>query len=491
MVRARLAIIVVLALLPGCGWWAKEEPVDARTASMREMLVHTPSSATITIAAPALNLFDALLTEFGLREYPVVQEALGTAGRLAGLDDTDSIEAIATALHLDSDAPIVLHLRPRTEDDQYDIVLMATSSDATTASTKAAEIAGAKENPEAPQTVAKGEAGAYYMDAGTLALSSSDAFLDECLNNSAPPLYGTKECPPTTAETIAFLIDRETAAQFARAQTLPILQDYFNSAVGEHIVTELWIEAEGPRITTRVQSPENAESTPLTLAPMLPPASESFIGWRMSKEGKDALREQWLATLPPSLENDPLYAMAATQLESFLHAIDDEVALAALGLEAARPQFVALFSLRDSNQAASLLGAFSPLFKEIAREEDTPVYGLPPEMGVPLAYALHEGVLIVGPDAAMVAGAVHQLTTGKPTALYESAIPPLDPSEPAAFRALLTQRLLADLVMPLLQGGDVDPRSLSLIEFVSQSEAIYVHRAQRNQWDTWNLKTIP
>lgn len=504
-IRAFIVLAICVALC-GCGWLSGDSSSAFSGSGLHRLLELAPESSQLSIGAQRISGLTEQIEAMGLGGNATIQDAIASWSITLGVQGDATPTGIANKLRLDPEGAIAIFMRPESEDEAFALAIAAYSTDVEKTLKAGARIVLSDfDERSIPQMLAvdtpaivEGSSGTVLNSENIFVIGTDSEFVAEssrALTDPTRVIYGDTTCEPSAPDAIVGLAKVEHLDAYIRAQGWDVIADAItaNADEGAPGVFELWSDDAGVNFRARIHHGDGApkDSKPLTLAPLLPTASEAFVGWRMGPEGKEFLREQWIGMLPESLNDDPLYAMAATQLDGFLHAIDDEVALTALGLSAGQPQFAGLFKLRDEGQAADILGGFSSLFTQVDTVGETPVYGLPPEMGVPVAYAIHNSVLVLAPDPEMAAGAVTQIEDGSPTNLFPSMDPSIDPKEGVALLGIFPRVFLEDLVIPFVFRGGWPPGSGGIRSFISSHREIRVVRKHEKSWESWHIVGIP
>lgn len=483
-----------------------------------------PDDAWLALAGPALAPWEARILELAAADGGDVPAAYGARleriGERLGVDGADSLSALARSLQLDPDAAFGLYLGEPDEPDAmppFVLAMQALDGDAAESAIRTA-IFGDRSG-EAASTDVSGmsvwrvdENGpVYFVDGRWVVVGSSFSLAAGTAARMAAPAdiaYGTDDCPAESADELAALVRMDRLGALS-----PLLAPAI-SAEGENngeasaveafaaryaappaaraIVTFRWDDA-GAECLYRLDTSahpglsEDGGSSALTLAPLLPPAAEAFAGVRFDESDLAAFSRTWMGLLPEAVRDDALYRMAEIQLQQALAALQDELAVAMLGVSSEQPAMMVLATLRDPEAAQRLFGAFSPLFTAVDEYEGTPIYGLPESLGFPLSYAAQGERLVLGPNATMVKGALMQWDSGEASPLFASLAPPLDPETPYTLAALFPQKLLREVALPAAR----DAVSAEAYERIDAVLARFAEvRILRDRADGWNRTRV-
>lgn len=519
--RAAIGFVVPALVLAAC-WRMESAPPPMAIPGAVDALRIAPEGAWLALAGPALapwearmlNVAEAMAPEDGGAAARYGARIGRIAGRF-GAANAESLTTLAHGLDLDPNAPFGLYLGE--PDEEGAAPPAAVAMHMLDAAAAESAVRNALFGDRIAEAAAGDEAGmalwrldengpAYFVHAPWIVFGTEANLVAGAAARIADPAgiaYGTADCPAESADELAALVRMDRLGALA-----PLLGPAFSPGGGDAgepsaletfaaryapppgapaVVTLRWDDA-GAELLYRIDGanhpalPQGGSSEGLTLAPMLPPASEAFAGVRFGETDLAAFSRMWMGLLPGAVRDDPLYKMAELQLQQALAALHDELAVAMLGVSSDQPALMALATLRDPEAAQQLFGAFSPLFTAVDDHEGTPIYGLPEALGFPLSYAAQGGRLVLGPNATMVKGALMQWDSGEASPLFASLEPPLDPAAPHTFAALLPQKLLREVILPAARDAVPETAYGRIDALLGQFAEVRILRGVEGSW---------
>lgn len=190
--------------------------------------------------------------------------------------------------------------------------------------------------------------------------------------------------------------------------------------------------------------PLAAGSESLRLATLLPTDATAFLALPMSGHGH-ALARDLINRLgaQTALPGDAL---------NVLESLHGELAIAATKGSPGRPNIVVLTQLGEGEARDTLATAASALAIETYNGVRIVSVPVPGGSGYDVQYALVGDVLAAATEMGAVKTAVDRLQTGKPSGLFASLRPPLDPASAPVMAAVALPPFLSDTLVPLLSG---------------------------------------
>jgi len=536
----RWGTLLGLGLLALSCWRAPEpEPAEqspetiAATATRRELLGFRPEGTVVAVAFPPLRSWYAKSMALARRAAPegfdVDAWAAARREQLAddfGVEDVETFFDIAHALGLNPEAPSAVFVGSRRNDEEQPppVTYLGQVRDRSVAVDALSRVALFEGEPV--EEIAVGDVvvrkgadsnAAYFIYDDYAVFSTLSEMVIGVAERFADPAevkYGTPGCPAGGPDEIAALVEmsqldiiRPFIQRFAPMDVAADTNDGSEHPVAElasqytagdpAVVTALWGDG-GIEILYRLDGEAHPEiaakhvsPAPLTLAPRLPAASEAILGLRFTEEGLANLERRWLALVPDSVKSDPLYKSAESQLGQTLAIIGEELAIGMMGVEMNQPQLMALIRVRQPSEAANLFGAFGPVFQEQDRYDGVSIQGLPPEMDIPLSYAIRDGILVLGPSALMVKGGLTQLDGENVGPLFRGLDPPIDPTVPRETLVVLPQSLIVGLVLPLASDAVSAPAMVAAQSLAQEFREVRIFQEFAGEWRISRFQLIP
>ncbi|MFA6239283.1 MAG: hypothetical protein WC655_00050 [Candidatus Hydrogenedentales bacterium] len=199
-----------------------------------------------------------------------------------------------------------------------------------------------------------------------------------------------------------------------------------------------------------VRRPESKEkAAALQLAPLLPTSATGFAALSMTDAGK-SLMQELVGSLgvQQSLPGDA---------RSMLESLDGELAVAATKGSPGRPNIVLLAHIGEGQARETLKSAASALAVENYNGVSIVSIPIPGGTNYQVQYALVGDVLAVATEMGDVKTAVDRIQSGKPSGLFASLAPPLDPAAPPRMAIVANASFVSETFAPLLANRGVLP----------------------------------
>ncbi len=200
-----------------------------------------------------------------------------------------------------------------------------------------------------------------------------------------------------------------------------------------------------------VRRPEDKEKTAaaLHLAPLLPTSATGFTALSMTDAGKSLMQElAGSLGVQRSLPGDA---------RSMLESLDGELAVAATKGSPGRPNVVLLARIGEGQARETPRSAASALAVENYNGVSIVSIPIPGATGYQVQYALVGDVLAVATEMGDVKTAVDRIQSGKPSGLFASLAPPLDPAAPPRMAIIANASFISEAFVPLLANRGLLP----------------------------------
>jgi hypothetical protein len=509
-----LALVLTLAMVPA----------HAETAATTAVLQLVPDSAQVAVAIPplgkTLDRGTALAKKLAPEDVDIdaeVQKVLDDLAKDAGVPDAKTLQDIATARGVDSDAPlavffdlsesVVMPEKAAGEDESEDAeekdapepelkepkwVLVVGVADDEKALASLEELVN--EVPELSKEAVKdvaagdhtikayGDMG-YLMFDDKVAVGSVDMLKGVAarITDPAEVRYGTEDLPAGS--------DTEVAALVYGKRLLPILEaaapaletdDEYGPLLDMQLASLKGMfgadSPDDPMVVTYTLADDrialeskidtathpgvleySGEAQPLRLAPMLPEHTLAFITLRFNDETRKQMSETLIPAIASATGGDSKQAMAF--VPQILELLGEEVTLGVASEKNDFPALVLMLALKEPESAKGFIKVMAGQYLLPGEtHNEVEINSIAAPSPIQFSVAMPDDLIIISNNVDVIKGLIDLNKSGGKTDLFANMDPALPAGTPRYNAVVLNSALLTDVVIPLsaLAGGIPD-----------------------------------